>query len=237
MKRYKANHWGRHDVPSRHFQIARTSGWLAVSSGFTPLDPESPAFQSGCKWKMKLKQTRKPLPLGRGQTGFTLLELLVVIVLVGVIVVLAVPSTRDALTGDSLKKASRQFVGMERKLRGDAVRDQIDYILCIDLPNSAYWVVASDMTPGKQDEIKKNPKHLPADVVVADIVDESNKKKFDGEARIVFRKSNICSPAVIHLSYEEDNMTIVINPFLGVTDVYDKYVDVSINDAGTSRSM
>lgn len=201
MKRFKANHRGRHDVPSRHFQIARTSGWFAVSS------------------------------------GFTLLELLVVIVLVGVIVVLAVPSTRDVLTGDSIKKASRQFIAMERKLRGDAVRDQIDYILCIDLPNSAYWVVTSDMTPEKQDEIKKSPKHLPADVVIADIVDESNKKKFDGEARIVFRKSNICSPAVIHLSYEEDNMTIVINPFLGVTDVYDRYVDVSINDAGTSSSM
>jgi general secretion pathway protein H len=224
-------------MPSRHLQIGGTSGRFAASSGFTPLDRESPAFQSGDEWKIKLKQTRKSRPLSLGLTGFTLVELLVVIILVGVIVVLAVPSTRDVLTGDSLKKASRQFIAMERKLRGDAVRDQIDYILCIDLPNSAYWVVTSDMTPEKQDEIKKNPKHLPADVVVADIVDESNKKKFDGEARIVFRKNNICSPAIIHLAYEEDSMTIVINPFLGVTDIFDKYVDFSVNDSGTSHSI
>lgn len=168
--------------------------------------------------------------------GFTLVELLLVIVLMGVILVLAVPSMRDSLTGDHLKKASRQFIGMERKLRGEAVRDQIDYILCVDLPNSAYWVVTSGMTPEKQDEIKKSPKHLPADVVIADIVDESNKKKLDGEARIVFGKNNICSPAIIHLAHEDDFMTIVINPFLGVTDIYDKYVDVSVNDSGTSNS-
>lgn len=170
-------------------------------------------------------------------SGFTLVELLVVIILVGVIVFLAVPSTRDVLTGDSLKKASRQFIGIERKLRGEAVRNQIDYILCIDLPDSAYWVITSDMTPEKRDEIKKTAKHLPKGVAITDIVDESNKKIFDGEAKIIFRKNNVCSPVLIHLSYEEDNMTIVINPFLGVTDIYDKYVDVSINKAGTSLSM
>ena len=161
-------------------------------------------------------------------SGFTLLELLVVIVLMGVILAFAVPSTRDVLTGDNLKKASRQLIGMEKKLRVEAVRDQMDYVLCLDLPNSSYWVVASDMTPEKQDEIKKRPLHLPSGVVILDIVGENNKKQSTGEVRIKFGKKNICSPAVIHLAYEEDRMTMVINPFLGVTDVYDKYVDISM---------
>ena len=168
--------------------------------------------------------------------GFTLVELLLVIVLIGVVLVLAVPSMRDTLTGDKLQKASRQLIGMERKLRGEAVRDQIDYILCLDLPNSAYWIVTSDMTPEKQDAIKKHPLHLPSDVVIQDIVGENNHKKSDGEVRIKFGKNNICSPAVIHLAYDEDKMTIVINPFLGVTDIYDKYVDVSISGSGQSNS-
>jgi len=163
-----------------------------------------------------------------GSSGFTLVELLLVIVLMGVILALAVPSTRDVLTGDNLKKASRQIIGIEKKLRVEAVRDQMDYILCLDLPNVAYWVVASDMTPEKQDEIKKRPQHLPSGVVILDIVGEDNKKQSVDEVRIKFGKKNICSPSVIHLAYEENRMTMVINPFLGVTDVYDKYVDISV---------
>jgi len=171
-----------------------------------------------------------------GSSGFTLVELLLVIVIMGVILALAVPSTRDVLTGDNLKKASRQLMGMEKKLRVEAVRDQMDYILCLDLPNAAYWVVASDMTPEKQDEIKKRPQHLPSGVVILDIVGENNKKQSADEVRIKFGKKNICSPSVIHLAYEENRMTMVINPFLGVTDVYDKYVDISVIGSGQSNT-
>ena len=170
-----------------------------------------------------------------GSSGFTLVELLLVIVLMGVILALAVPSTRDVLTGDNLKKASRQLIGVEKKLRVEAIRDQIDYILCFDIPNVAYWVVASDMTPEKQDEIKKRPQHLPSGVVILDIVGEDNKKQSADEVRIKFGKKNICSPSVIHLGYEEDRMTMVINPFLGVTDVYDKYIDIPVIGSGQSN--
>jgi hypothetical protein len=112
----------------------------------------------------------------------------------------------------------------------------MDYILCLDLPNSAYWVVASDMTPEKQDEIKKRPQHLPSGVVIMDIVGENNKKQTEGEAKIKFGKNNLCPPLVIHLAYEEDKMTLVVNPFLGITNVYDKYVDISVTGSGQSNS-
>ena len=170
----------------------------------------------------------KTSTVGRlNKRGFTLVELLLVIMLLVIMVALAVPSIRDTITGDDLKKASRQLIGLERKLRVDAVRDQIDYILCFDLANSTYWVIASDMTPEKQNEMKKRPQHLAAGVNILDIVDEKGKKKSTDEARITFARNNICSPAVIHLGYKDDRMTIVINPFLGVTDIYDKYVDIA----------
>ncbi len=168
--------------------------------------------------------------------GFTLIELMLVIMVVGVILFLAVPATRDALTTDKLKKASRQLIGLERKLRVEAVRDQLDYILNIDLPSCVFWVTASDMTPEKQDEVKKNARHLPEGVTIADIVGENNKKQAEGEIKIKFGKNNTCPPAVIHLAYEENKMTLVINPFLGITGIYDKYVDVSLEGSESAAT-
>jgi general secretion pathway protein H len=168
--------------------------------------------------------------------GFTLVELLVVIALVGVIIVLAIPTTRDVLTGDNLKKASRQLIGLERKLRVEAVRDQTDYILCLDLPTSSYWVTTSDMTPEKENEVKGNARKLPAGVVIMDIVGEKNKKVSQGEVKIKFAKNNLCPPMIIHLGHGEDRMTLVVNPFLGITGVYDEYVDISV-DEGLGRRL
>lgn len=85
------------------------------------------------------------------------------------------------------------------------------------------------MTEIKQAEIKKQALHLPEDVRIIDVVDEDNRKITAGEVKIVFKKDNICSPRVIHLAYKEDKMTIAMNPFMGVTDIYDQYVEIPFN--------
>jgi prepilin-type N-terminal cleavage/methylation domain-containing protein len=166
--------------------------------------------------------------------GFTLIELMLVVALIGLFLVVAVPAMRDTFTSDPLKKASRQLIGLERKLRTDAVRDQTDYILNLDLSKASFWVTTPSMTPEKIDDIKKNPQHLSGGVTISDIVTEGDKKQSATVVVMKFSKKNACPPAVIHLAYDEKAMTLAINPFLGVTDVYDKYVDIVLEKAENS---
>lgn len=162
--------------------------------------------------------------------GFTLVELLVVIALIGIILILAVPVTRDALTVGKLQKASRQFIGLERKLRVEAVRDQVDYILMLDIAGASCYVITSDMTPEKLKEVQANAKKLPSGVAILDVINRKSEKIANGIVKIKFGKNNICTPLILHLAEEEERMTLVVNPFLGVTAVYEQYVEISPDD-------
>jgi len=146
------------------------------------------------------------------------------------ILALAVPTTRDALTVNNIKKASRDFIGLTRQLQADAVRDQLDYFLVLNIPGASYYVVTSDMTREKQNEIERNPKKFPSGVAVLDLVREKNEKIADGEIKIKFGRNGVSSPLVLHLAEDEERMTLVINPFLGVTAVHNQYLDIPISD-------
>lgn len=164
------------------------------------------------------------------------MELLIVIALIGVTLALAIPTTREALTVNSLKKATRLLVGLERQLRSEAVRDQADYILVLSISDNTYYVMSPDMTPEKLQEVEKRARKLPGGVVIRDIVKEKNKKITQGKVEVMFARNNISPPLVIHLADEDEAMTLVINPFLGVTALYNRYEDISVDD-GMGREV
>lgn len=160
------------------------------------------------------------------QAGYTLIELAVVIFLIGLMLFLAAPRIRHTLLDDSLKSVARHLTGVAKALRNEAVREQVDYVLHLDLSNNAVWTYSADMTPEKRSERQKGAFKFPPDVKIADVYRIGNEKQIDGDATIVFFKRGYVQPTVVHLAKGDRFHTLVFQPFLSAVKMYDQYLDL-----------
>lgn len=166
------------------------------------------------------------IPRAPGQKGYTLIEIVVVIVLVGVILLLAVPRVQDTVTGDRMRSAVRNLAGAARELRAEAVRQQVDHFLHLDLDRRAVWNTRDDMTAEARTARRNLARTLPPGVRIADVAITDEGKKNQGEVVIRFFRQGYVQPAAIHLTDDERTMTLILQPFLSTFEVKDSYVDV-----------
>ena len=162
--------------------------------------------------------------------GYTLIELSVVVLLIGMMLLIAVPRVRDTLLSDDLKATTRQLVGAARELRNEAVREQVDYILQLDLNQPGFWTYSADTTAEKRAEIRKGAIRFPEGIRIADVRHPEEVRKTEGEASIRFFRKGYMEPTVVHLVKDDRAFTLVFNPFLQAVSVYEKYVDFIFNE-------
>lgn len=89
-----------------------------------------------------------PVPHRQSSCGFTLLELIIVLVLIGLLMVVTVPTLRNTLIDDPLRSSARKLIGYIGVIRGRAVREQQSYLVYIDLDQNRLWYIPEkDETP------------------------------------------------------------------------------------------
>ncbi len=169
--------------------------------------------------------------------GYTLIELSVVVLLIGIMLLVAVPRVRDTLLNDELKAVTRLLIGSARDLRYESVREQTDYILHIDLNNQAFWSYPADTTAEKRAELQKAAVRLPEGVRIADVRQADEGGRTVGEALIHFFRRGYVEPTILHLAKDDRSMTLVFNPFLQKMTVYEKYVDYSFDEDGYAAGL
>lgn len=76
----------------------------------------------------------------RSHNGFSLLELLVVLVILGFIVVLIPPRLSGVMTSVKAKTAAREMVSALRQTRSTAIGSQKEQVFKLDLENKSYVI-------------------------------------------------------------------------------------------------
>lgn len=172
----------------------------------------------------------------RQSRGYTLIELTVVVLIVGLMLTLAVPRVRDTLLNDDLKAATRQLIGAARELRNTAILDQTDLLLQIDLTEGTYWSVRADATAEQRAELRRAAAHLPPGVRWASVRRAGEARRAEGETTLRFFRQGYITPAVLQLSRDDRSLTLVFQPFLREVTPYEGAVDYVFNEEDRDAS-
>ncbi len=159
--------------------------------------------------------------------GYTLIELMVVVVLIGIFFSFTAPRFRDAVLTDSLKSATLRLTGKIINLRSNAMQKHFDHRLRFDLEKNEYWYESADVTPeGSALAHEETVEHLPQDVRIIDIWIKDRGKKMAGDAAIKFTKKGYTQQSAIHLESDDNRVfTIVLSPFLQKVKVMENYIE------------
>ncbi len=159
--------------------------------------------------------------------GFTLLELMVVMVLISLMTVFAVPALRSTLFSDQLKSSTRKILGLVSEASQEAVKRQSEYSLHFDLDQNSISSNTGQKEETDERRQEGNESSLPGGVRVVDVVSAHGGKQSEGEAVIRFSRKGYVDKTLIHLRDDDGrDMTIMLSPFLGVTRVFDSYVEL-----------
>ena len=159
----------------------------------------------------------------RRKNGFTLMELLVVMVLLSLMTGFAVPRIRTALFSDQLKATARKLIGLVNETGQQARSEHRPYLLIFD-PAARRFTVRAAGKKEKQALPAIRPLSLPSAVRIVDFSSVHGGKQDAGELKLMFSKNGYVDKTLIHLRDDSGrDMTLALSPFLGVTRLYDSY--------------
>lgn len=154
----------------------------------------------------------------RDERGFTLIEISLVILIVGVVLTLVVPRLRDPGRAELNSQAHRLQL-VFKLLRSEAVLGGVAYRLNFDLDQQRYWVSPHDM--GSDIDLDKfavdigslaRGTTLDGQVRLTDVsLPAQVGKVAQGQVFTVFYPDGTVEPTVIHLATEREAVTLWVS--------------------------
>ncbi len=163
----------------------------------------------------------QPTPDNR---GFTLIELVVVCALISLVLFLSIPRLEKIHTAGNMRQASQWLVINIPRLKEQAIQQQIDLSLHLDMRDNILWVSSPDMTDEQRDAARKEGFRLSESIRILDVEFPGEPVLSGGNAEICFYSRGFSDRAWIHLAEEDRKRSFLVETFLNNVEQHDGYL-------------
>jgi general secretion pathway protein H len=161
---------------------------------------------------------------GSCERGFTLVELIVVMVLISLTAAFAMPNIRSALFADELRSAARRFVGLAATSAQEARQRRTAVQLRFD-EDEHRFLAAPARTDGLISEKQYGQVRLAASVEVTEI--ETAQSEAGTDQIILFDQRGYTDRTAVHFRQDNgDELTVLLSPFLGLARIREGHVSL-----------
>jgi len=161
----------------------------------------------------------------RANSGFTLIELIVVIIIMSVLLVFAMPRFSSFIFTDNMDKVARWLIFKAGSLKNRAVKDQRYYVINVDLDNNRFWITDESMIDEEALQRAAEKSYtLPENVRILDVEFPGRGRTVNGIAEIFFYKKGYSDQAVIHIEGDDERkISLFVEPFLPSVKLVEEY--------------
>ncbi len=158
--------------------------------------------------------------------GFTLIELMVVMLLISIVLAVAIPRFEGGVFEDPTKKLSRWMINTVRTLRSQAIQQQKLQSLVVDLSNHKMWVSNEEMGEEAFTAAEENARALPGNMRIVDVQFPGTEPVTSGTAQINFYPAGFSDHVLIHLENDDaERFSYLVQPLLPKIKFIEEWID------------
>ncbi len=155
-------------------------------------------------------------------SGFTMVELVVVLVLFGVMLSLTIPAFSKSVRGLKVKTAVRKVVSILRYARSESVFKQTPLLVNFDLDNNFFWIEGEPVEDREEEPSATTVKiKLPSEVYIK-YFEWADDKVDSGINTIWFYPDGSSSGAIVEIADKarDESYKIEVDLFTGLPQVF-----------------
>lgn len=160
------------------------------------------------------------------RSGFTLIELMVVMLLITIVLGVAIPKFSGGAFQDPVKKLSRWMINTVRNLRSAAIQKQIVQALVIDLDNRRMWMIDDQMSEEALASASDKALTLADGLRVVDVRFPGQDPVTSGTTEVKFYPAGFSDQALIHLQNDDtERFSFLVEPLLPKVKFFDEWIE------------